>query len=186
MDEQGVSRDGEDDAAVEGAAADGIAEDQPASARGGLPGWMKIGGVFALLAVMVGYLLLSSDASEAFVYSKLVPEVVSDPSAFAGRELRVEGDLKQGSILFRDDPCEWRFTLAKESTEMEVRFPECVVPDTFKDGMGISVTVQGKIGEDGIFLASQVVPRCPSKYEMEEREAAGESMPHAVAPTMVL
>ncbi len=185
MSEESADRRGGHDAADHAVLDDGLAGAN-VSDRRGLPGWIKIGGVFALLAAMVGYLLLSSDASEAFVYSKLVPEVVNDPAAFAGRELRVEGDLKQGSILFRDDPCEWRFTLAKESSEMEVRFPECVVPDTFKDGMGISVTVQGKIGEDGVFLASQVVPRCPSKYEMEQREAAGESMPHAVAPTTAL
>jgi cytochrome c-type biogenesis protein CcmE len=40
------------------------------------------------------------------------------------------------------------------------------------------VTVQGEVQSDGSFLANEVVPRCPSKYEMQERLEAGEEMPH--------
>jgi cytochrome c-type biogenesis protein CcmE len=50
---------------------------------------------------------------------------------------------------------------------MPVRFPQCAVPDTFHDGAGLSVTVQGTLQEQGWFLANQVIPRCPSKYEMQ-------------------
>jgi cytochrome c-type biogenesis protein CcmE len=62
---------------------------------------------------------------------------------------------------------------------MPVRFPQCVVPDTFKDGMGIKVTVQGKLTDAGHFAATQVIPRCPSKYEMQQAIDRGEQMPHA-------
>lgn len=147
--------------------------------KGGLPSWAPIAIVFGALSVAVGFLLINSDASEAFVYSKLVHEVVTNPSEFAGRELRVEGELRQGSIQFREEPCEWRFVLEKEGQVMPVSFPQCVVPDTFRDGMGISVTVQGQLQSDGSFLANQVVPRCPSKYEMQQRQQNGEVMPHA-------
>ena len=135
-----------------------------------------------LLGAAVAFLLFGTGASDAFVYSKLVNEVVANPAQFEGRELRVEGELKQGSVLFREDPCEWRFVIAKNGHEMPVRFPECVVPDTFRDDMGISVTVQGRIQGDGTFLANQVVPRCPSKYEMQQRQRAGEHTPHAMPP----
>lgn len=150
------------------------------SGRRPLPGWVKIGAVFAVLIGAVAFLLSGSDASEAFVYSKLVHEVVGDPAAFEGRELRVEGELKSGSIQFRESPCEWRFVLVKNGQEMPVQFPQCVVPDTFRDGMGISVTVQGRLRADGTFDANQVVPRCPSKYEMRERQNNGEAVPHAM------
>lgn len=153
---------------------------EPQAEHVGLPSWIKVGGVFALLLAGISYLLVGSDASEAFVYSKLVSEVMAAPADFAGQQLRVEGELKEGSVRFREAPCEWRFVLEKEGVEMPVRFPECVVPDTFKDGMGISVTVQGGIEGDGTFVASEVVPRCPSKYEMNERKARGEAMPHGM------
>jgi cytochrome c-type biogenesis protein CcmE len=144
------------------------------------PGWAKMAAVFVVLTASVAWLLAGSGASDAFVYSKLVHEVVEDPDAFQGRELRVEGDLRKGSVRFREDPCEWRFVLVKQDREMPVRFPQCVVPDTFRDDFGISVTVQGMLESDGTFLANQVVPRCPSKYEMQEKLESGEQVPHPI------
>jgi cytochrome c-type biogenesis protein CcmE len=151
--------------------------------RSPLKAGLKIAVVFAVLGTALGLLIFGSDAGDAFVYSKLVHEVLADPAQFKDRELRVEGDLKPGSIVFREDPCEYRFVIKKENREMPVRFPQCIVPDTFKDGMGIVVTVQGKIQNDGSFLANQVIPRCPSKYEMKQREQNGEKMPHTAPGT---
>jgi cytochrome c-type biogenesis protein CcmE len=154
--------------------------DEQQSPRGGASTAIKIGVVVTVLAGAVGALLFGSETSDAFVYSKLVHEVMADPSAFEGRELRVEGELRQGSIQFREDPCEWRFVIEKEGQAMPVTYSQCVVPDTFRDGMGISVTVQGKLGAAGeAFQANQVLARCPSKYEMQERMKNGETMPHA-------
>ncbi|MCZ6807394.1 MAG: cytochrome c maturation protein CcmE [Deltaproteobacteria bacterium] len=144
--------------------------------RDGFPGAVKVGAVFVVLVGAAAWLLAGSD--NPFVYSKLVHEVMSEPDSFEGRRLRVEGELRQGSIQFRESPCEWRFVIFEEDKEMPVRFPQCVVPDTFRDGMGIQVTVQGELGGDGVFLANQVIPRCPSKYEMQQRMEAGEEMPY--------
>ncbi len=153
---------------------------EPLDQKRGIPGAVKVGLVFVVLAGIVGWLL--NDDQNPFVYSKLVHEVMGDPSAFEGRRLRVEGELRQGSIQFRESPCEWRFVLEKEGQSMPVRFPRCVVPDTFRDGMGIQVTVQGELDPEGTFLATEVIPRCPSKYEMQERLDKGEEMPHAAEP----
>lgn len=152
--------------------------------RGGLSAGVKIGIIVALLGAVVALLLVGSSASDAFVYSKLVDEVMTHPDTFRGRELRVEGQLKPGSIKFREEPCEWRFVIEKAGKELPVQFPQCVVPDTFRDGMGISVTVQGKLDGQGGFSANQVIPRCPSKYEMEQRKKNGEAMPHAPTAAM--
>jgi len=146
--------------------------------KSGIPGWLKVGGVLTLLLGGVGFLLMGS-GGDAFVYSKLVSEIVGHEASLGEQQLRVEGNLTQGSVRFREDPCEWRFSLEKEGVVMPVRFSECVVPDTFRDNMGISVTVQGRVQPDGTFIASEVVPRCPSKYEMRERGESGEAMPHA-------
>ncbi|HVZ37350.1 MAG TPA: cytochrome c maturation protein CcmE [Polyangiaceae bacterium] len=155
---------------------------QPAEPARGIPASVKIGIVLALLGGAVAFLLFGSSASDAFVYSKLVNEVLAQPGDFAGRELRVEGDLKPGSIQFREEPCEYRFVLQKQGKELPIEYPQCVVPDTFRDGMGISVVVQGKLAAHGqSFLANQVIPRCPSKYEMQQKKKNGEVMPHGPA-----
>lgn len=140
---------------------------------------LKIALVLTLFAGTVITLLLTSGAGDALTYSKLVDQVAADPQAFAGRQLRMEGQLRSGSIQFRPEPCEWRFVLEKNGRSMPVRFPECTVPDTFRDGFGISVTVRGEVQPSGTFLASELIPRCPSKYEMQQRASRGEQMPHA-------
>lgn len=150
--------------------------------RAGISPIVKVGIVFTMLGAAVALLLFGSQASDALVYSKLVDEVLTKPADFKNREVRVEGDLKQGSIQFREEPCEYRFVLGKPGKEMPVRFPQCIVPDTFKDGVGLKVTVQGKLGDDGTFLANQVIAKCPSKYEMNERAKKGEAMPMNHAP----
>ena len=148
--------------------------------REGLSPLVKIAVVFTGLGGGLALLMFGSEASDALVYSKLVNEVLSKPDDFRGRELRVEGDLKQGSIAFRESPCEYRFVLGKQGKEMPVRFPQCIVPDTFKDGVGLQVSVQGKLTTEGYFLANKVIAKCPSKYEMQERQKRGEKMPHAM------
>jgi cytochrome c-type biogenesis protein CcmE len=156
-----------------------LLEDDDAEHKPGLSPAIKVGIVFGMLAGALALLSFTTAADEAIVYSKLVDEVLVKPDAFRGQELRVEGDLKQGSILFREEPCEWRFTLGTQGREMPVRFQQCIVPDTFKDGIGLKVTVQGKLTDHGYFLANQVIAKCPSKYEMQEKAAKGEKMPHA-------
>ena len=93
----------------------------------------------ALLVGAVVFALLNSSAGDAFVYSKPLTAVMQDPDQFMGRPLKVEGELRQGSIQFREDPCEWRFVLEEGDQEMPVRFPRCVVPDTFRDGFGTNI-----------------------------------------------
>jgi cytochrome c-type biogenesis protein CcmE len=153
---------------------------EEASQPEGTKPWI-LGLVLLGLSGMVGWLLLGG--GDPFVYSQTVTDVVSDPGRFEGRELRVEGSLTDGSVRFRDDPCEWRFTLQDGEGEsarlMPVEFHQCIVPDTFRDHMDITVVVQGEIQEGGTFIASQVIPRCPSRYDMDERAGRGEEMPHA-------
>jgi cytochrome c-type biogenesis protein CcmE len=150
------------------------------SEREGIAPIVKVGIVFVVLGAALSLLMFGSEASDALVYSKLVNEVLVKPEDFKNRELRVEGDLKQGSIQFREQPCEYRFVIGKEGKEMPVRFPQCIVPDTFKDGLGVQVSVQGRLTNEGYFLANKVIAKCPSKYEMQQRQQAGEKMPHAM------
>lgn len=155
------------------------------SARAERPRWQAITKflvLFGIGAAIVTWGLTSSESP--FVYSVMVSDVAANPASFEGRTLRMEGPLRDGSIQFREDPCEYRFVLAQQEGEeeraMNVRFPQCVVPDTFRDGMGISVVVEGRVESDGSFLATQVIPRCPSRYEMDERQQNGEAAPHSM------
>jgi cytochrome c-type biogenesis protein CcmE len=116
------------------------------------------------------------------VYSKPVDELIQQKTKFVGKPVRAEGLLVHGSLVKRESPCEYRFKMEKNGTEVPVRFAKCVVPDTFRDvpGMEVGVTVEGELQADNSIEASQVLAKCPSKYEMKQKAASGEKAPHAM------
>lgn len=138
----------------------------------------------AVLAFVLG------QDSDKLVYSKGVDEVVGDEAALGERSLRVQGILVHGSLVKREEPCEFRFKMRPkddpEGDALDVRYGACIVPDTFRDvkGMDVEVTAEGKLadvtpGASAKYLeAKHIFAKCPSKYEMQQRQAAGETAPH--------
>ncbi|HEX6765175.1 MAG TPA: cytochrome c maturation protein CcmE [Polyangiaceae bacterium] len=170
-----------------------VAEAQPAPTAAPLirPAPKRsIGLLVALLVCGAGVLVLVlSTVTNATIYARQVDELVRERDALMGRNVRVEGALKKGTLTKRDSPCEYRFTLSKKGTELPVRFGQCIVPDTFRDmpGMDVMVTAEGQLDPRGHFEATHIMAKCPSKYEMKDRKAKGEQAPHAeIGPTSAL
>jgi cytochrome c-type biogenesis protein CcmE len=130
-------------------------------------------------AAAIASLVLTGMQDKA-IYSKPVDELLAQRTKFIGRPVRAEGELVHGSLVKRDQPCEYRFTLERKGAELPVRFAQCVVPDTFRDvpDLDVGVTVEGQLAADNSFEATSVLAKCPSKYEMQERKQHGEQMPH--------
>ena len=137
-----------------------------------------LGGLLVMGAAILGLVL--SNAGDTAIYSKTVPELLEESARLSGRTVRVTGTLVSGSLARRQEPCEYRFQLQKDGKTVPVRYAQCVVPDTFRDVPGIPVegTAEGKLAEGGHFEASHIMAKCPSKYEMKERAANGEEIPH--------
>jgi cytochrome c-type biogenesis protein CcmE len=145
----------------------------------------SIGLLAALLVVGGGVLTLVFTTVEgATVFDRPVDQLVREREKLVGRPIRVEGELKKGSLVRRDQPCEYRFTIEKSGSELPVRLPQCVVPDTFRDmpGMDVTVIATGTLDPAGHFEASGIMTQCPSKYEMKERANKGEAAPHTAVP----
>lgn len=143
--------------------------------------WVRRGLVLGLtlaVAGIAGFVL--AGMQEGAVYAKPVDELVKEKTKFAGRPVRAEGTLVHGTLVKRDSPCEYRFTITKNGTNLPVRFAQCVVPDTFRDveGTDVGVTVEGELKADNSFEATTVLAKCPSKYEMKDKAQKGEKMPH--------
>lgn len=134
-------------------------------------------GLVLIAGAVLGLVLSFKDAA---VYAKSVDQVTAERDKLAGRALRVEGNLVKGSLVHQEQPCEYRFRIEEKGQQLPVRYGNCVVPDTFRDvpGVDVRVTVEGKLTADGGFEASLVMAKCPSKYEMKDRAAKGEAMPH--------
>lgn len=114
------------------------------------------------------------------IYSKPVDELLVHKAKFIGHPVRAEGNLVHGTLVKRDQPCEYRFSIEKHGTELPVRFAQCVVPDTFRDvpDMDVGVTVEGELQANDTFEATSVLAKCPSKYDMQQRKQQGQHMPH--------
>lgn len=135
-------------------------------------------GLLAVLLVMVGAIvaLFMVGFKEAAIYALPVDQLMSSKDKLAGRKVRVEGELVAGTLVKRDDPCEYRFTIHGAQAEVPVRYAQCVIPDTFRDvpGGGVQVTVEGTLNREGNFDATLVMAKCTSKYDPNTHQMQGE------------
>lgn len=151
-------------------------KDEPGSRR-----WVgvAIATTLAMGAAAIAGLVLTGMQDKA-IYSKPVDQLLAESVKFVGRPVRAEGNLVHGSLVKREQPCEYRFSLTHNGVELPVRFAQCVVPDTFRDvpDLDVGVTVEGELRPNNAFEATSVLAKCPSKYEMQKRKDHGEQMPH--------
>ena len=150
-------------------------ESQPVVADAQPRDRMRWGLLGALLALMGGILaMVFSGGKDAVAYSYSVEEVKTKAAELGDRQLRVQGGLVEGTLVRRDSPCEYRFLIRKLDKEgkldktgqaLEVRYPLCVVPDTFRDKAGVEVTAEGRLAADGHLEATKIFAKCPSKYD---------------------
>ena len=126
---------------------------------------------FALIAI--GIVVLC--AAAAFVLnafqSNLVffftPTQVSKGEAPQGRTFRAGGMVKEGSLVREGNSV--RFVITDTEKEMQVTFVG-LLPDLFKEGRG--VVSQGKLGDDGVFVASEVLAKHDENYMPPEAKHA--------------
>lgn len=97
--------------------------------------------------------------------SELLQRTRADPS-FHDVGLKVGAKVVPGTI--RRDPVNQRIDF--DVSDGTGRFPvtyQGIVPDTFTDANEIEVILAGKLGQDGVFHATEVLAKCGSRYEAE-------------------
>jgi len=107
------------------------------------------------------------------VFYLTVEELRARGSEVYGEDVRVSGHVEEGTIDSNPMSMEHRFVITADGERLSV-FYKGVAPDTFKDGA--EVVVEGKYDPSGLFLAENLLAKCPSKYEEAppvEEEAAG-------------
>ncbi len=166
----------DDDAPASGA--DVMAVPQPAEARAEpAPAAARKThtGLLAMLLVMVAGIvcLFMFGFQEAAIYSMPVDQFLAQKDEHVDRRVRLEGELVPGTLVKREKPCEYRFQLKGVERQLEVRYPQCIVPDTFRDVPegGVEVTAEGSLrGEH--FEADLIMAKCSSKYDPETHSMA--------------
>jgi len=89
------------------------------------------------------------------------PTQVAAKEAPINRTFRVGGLVEKGTVQRDGDGLTVRFTVTDTAASIPVVY-KGILPDLFKEGRGC--VAQGKIGEDGVFHADQVLAKHDENY----------------------
>ncbi len=123
-----------------------------------------IGGAVVLAAVI--YLLYLSFGSSVSYYVT-VSEFYDRIGELEDTNVRVAGVITDNSIDWDAEEVELKFTIIEGGENMPVVY-NGAQPAGFKAGSNL--LVEGKYGADGVFEATQLILKCPSKYESIDLE----------------
>lgn len=145
-----------------------------------------IGGL--LIAAAIVYLIVSSTQAAAQYYLT-IDELMADRAAVADRELRISGAVEGESVTYDADTLTLRFTIVNVPADVKeiedggglakvlheaVNDPDATrlpvvyqgpKPDLLRHEAQAIVT--GRMGEDGVFHAEELLLKCPTRYEEE-------------------
>ncbi len=117
--------------------------------------------VAAVIVAAVGYLVFTAVQTSA-VYYMTVSELLASGQAAHGQPVRVAGNVVPGSIQQEAGTLVVNFQAEDATGRIPVTY-RGVLPDIFGDG--VEVVVEGKYQENGVFTASTLFAKCPSKFE---------------------
>lgn len=118
-----------------------------------------VGGAIVLIAVIyLLYLSLGSSVS----YYVTVSEFYDRGTELGDTNIRIAGKIVDNSVEWNAEELELRFTITEGGKNMPVIYSGAQ-PAGFKAGSNI--LVEGKYDSDGVFRATQLILKCPSKYE---------------------
>jgi cytochrome c-type biogenesis protein CcmE len=119
-----------------------------------------IGAVIVFAAI--GVLSVRAFAGSATYYYE-VAELLGKQESIRSDTVKVRGVVAEGSVVKQTEGARLEFTLADDSRANSLLVAyQGVVPDTFKEGS--EVVCEGKWGSDGVFRATVLMPKCPSRY----------------------
>ena len=124
-------------------------------------------GILAAVGVATALVLNAFNSNLVFFYS---PSQVANHEAPEGRPFRVGGMVTVGSV--KRDGVDVQFTVTDLAKSMQVHY-RGPLPDLFKEGKG--VVAQGKLGDDGVFTAQEVLAKHDENYMPPEAQHAVDS-----------
>lgn len=117
-----------------------------------------------VVAILVGVSVSGALALQAFRANVMYffdPSQVAAGEVARGERFRLGGMVKQGSVARTPGSLEVRFVVTDFAHEVPVRYDR-VLPDLFREGQG--VVAQGRITDDGTFVADEVLAKHDENY----------------------
>jgi len=129
---------------------------------------MLVGGGVALLVAAVALVLSAFQQNLVFFHT---PCEVAEGKAPLGKTFRIGGMVEDGSIAREADGLTVRFAITDTAKVIPVTY-RGTLPDLFKEGKG--AVVQGRLEDDGIFRATEVLAKHDENYMPPEAAHAVE------------
>ena len=110
------------------------------------------------LGIAAALVLNAFESNLVFFFS---PTQVAANEAPKHRSFRIGGLVEQGSVKRQSDGVTVHFVVTDTAKTMPVVY-KGILPDLFKEGKG--VVAQGKLGQDGVFRADEVLAKHDENY----------------------
>ena len=123
-----------------------------------------IAGGLASLAIAA---VLALNALDSNIALYVTPSEVAAGKAPQGKAFRIGGLVKEGSIRRQDMTV--HFVITDTAKDIPVAYTG-ILPDLFRDGKG--AVVQGRLGGDGVFAATEVLAKHDENYMPPEAKHA--------------
>lgn len=133
-----------------------------------------IGGIVIVAALSY---LIYGGMREAIVYFKTPAELKGQESSSMGKSLRLGGMVVAGSLQKDPQNLTYRFLLTDGVASIPIYF-HGVPPDLFSEGRG--AVVEGKLGNDGVFVATTIMAKHAEEYSPPPQGQA--AYPHRFVP----
>jgi cytochrome c-type biogenesis protein CcmE len=104
------------------------------------------------------------------------PTQVAAKETPTNRAFRIGGLVEEGTLKREDDGLTVRFTVTDTAASIPVVY-KGILPDLFKEGRGC--VAQGRLGNDGVFQAEEVLAKHDENYMPPEAGAAIDKAKHA-------
>jgi cytochrome c-type biogenesis protein CcmE len=127
-----------------------------------------------LAGTMIFMLVVGTRSSSGFAYYVTVAEYNKNGEPHG--QFRVNGKVEQGSIERLSSGRQVRFNIIDPDgqAKLPVDFTG-IIPDTFVDKA--DVVVMGHRRQDGVFEATDLLAKCPSKYEAADGSSQASTSP---------
>jgi cytochrome c-type biogenesis protein CcmE len=120
----------------------------------------------AWIAIAVGLVLYALKNNVSLYFT---PTQVFNKEAPQGRNFRIGGLVEAGSLTREGDGLTAHFNITDTAKTMPVTY-RGILPDLFKEGKG--VVAQGKLREDNVFYAEEVLAKHDENYMPPEAKDA--------------
>jgi len=130
--------------------------------------WQRARGIIGLLAAVAAFYVVFSSmsggngAAGGVSYFLTASEARAQLAALDGKAVRVKGNVIVGSYKNVAGSSDHRFDIEEKGAVVHVKY-EGPLPDVFKEG--VEVVAEGTIDAQANLKATEVVAKCPSKYE---------------------